>query len=315
MFDCGDIRVISNKQMDSILIRIGILVSTITLFNCQSKNLTNVSLTRPIGVIVKSSVFHLGHNDGSEIIFDGNSGIIDIVWNESEITHKIEYWNKLFYQDLYMHFIIQEKQYNEFKNVLGMEGNFMDHHPIGPKNWPSKLDDFTYQGLFKELNLQFVAYNNFNFPDSTHYFVKINENFWNIKKLTGLNVLADILEQEIYPYEQLYSNYDEALENGIILMPIACANHDSENLYYFSQKVKKQLELESDSTRSSLLKYGIDFDFTMPYFNFNMLTHKQLERMDQYHMAKNNQKEMLQFYKELYKILEEKPFEIVSLEK
>jgi hypothetical protein len=37
--------------------------------------------------------------------------------------------------------------------------------------------------------------------------------------------------------------------------------------------------------------------------------------MDQYQLAKNNQKEMLTFYKELYNILEEKPFEIVSLEK
>jgi len=268
---------------------------------------------KPVGVIVKSSVFNVGHNDGSEIQEFGNKGIADVVLTEDEIDGKLVYWNKLYYQDLYMHFIILEKQYNEFKSIIGLEGDFSEHNPIGPKNWPSELDNETYLALFEALKLQFVRFEEYAFPDSAKYLIRINEQFWNMPKSTGVSVLADVLEQKINSYEQIYDDYEEALENGLIFTSRMCIAHDNGNAYWYAQKVKEELKTKEDSLLAKLNGFNIDYSRSMPIFDFNYYTYSKEERMPEYEKVKKNEAALLEFYKELYHILDQKPFEIVEI--
>jgi len=268
---------------------------------------------KPIGVILKSSVFHVGHNDGSEIEEFGNKGIADVVLSENEIDEKLAYWNKLYYEDLYMHIIIQEKHFKEFQSIIGLEGDFSKYNPIGPKNWVSELDHEKYLELLEALQLQFVRFEEYKFPDSAKYLIKINEKFWDIPKSTGVSVLADVLEQKINSYEQIYDDYDEALENGLIYSTRMCIAHDNGNSYWYAQKVNEQLKTKADSVLSNLKNFGIDYSRSMPIFDFNYYTYSEEERMPEYEKVKKNEAVLLKFYKELYQILDEKPFEIIQI--
>lgn len=265
----------------------------------------------PIGFIISSSGFSKESENTPEMIEYRQKAIVDVVWSVDEVKLKKAYWNKLFYDNLAMHHVIKKDEYELIKGILSYDGDFSQNSPI---IWCKDLSIDTYNLLFDALAIEYSRFETIENLNTKKFLLKFNEKFWNIKKMKKSNVLNDILNQKIYPFEQFYDDRNVAIENGLILTTAICVFHDSENSYYYAQKVKEQLKLEADSIQSKLSKYGIEYNNLMPVFKFNMMASIEEERMKQYELIKNNEQNLLNFYKELYSMLYQKPFEIIEIQ-
>jgi hypothetical protein len=211
----------------------------------ESKPLTQiVNEQKVIGLIYATVVFSHGWNDPSEIMPKQTSIILDVIISEDEIEEKLNYWNKLYYNQITQHYSINEEQLDSISEIINVpKEKYRELYAF----WPKDINQDVYEKLYNELELKFVQYKPIASETNGKYLIKVNENFWDIKTHNS-TILVDIIntyERDIKDFELIHQTYKSAMHYGVILMNRLCTERSPENLYYYEQEIKKQSQLQS----------------------------------------------------------------------
>lgn len=213
--------------------------------NTKSKSVHKiVNEQNIIGFIYATIVFSHGWNDPSELMPNQTSIILDAINSEEEINKKLNYWNKIYYNQITQYCSINEEQLESISEIINVpKEKYRELYSF----WPKDINKITYEKLYEKLKLKFVQYKPVENKNKGKYFIKINEEFWNIKTHNSI-VLVDIIntyERDFKDFELIHPTYESALKYGVIIMNRLCTERPPENLYYYEQEIKKQAQLQS----------------------------------------------------------------------
>src|SRR5690606_23172000 len=125
---------------------------------------------------------------------------LDLVFEGEDITGKLHYWNKLFYNQLPEHILLNEQKIERICDILNMpKEKYRQYYDY----WPNQIDDTLYRTFFDRLQLNFVQFKAHNQSNSNKYFIKINEKFWEIKNSNSI-VLVNIINT----YERRFREFE-----------------------------------------------------------------------------------------------------------
>ena len=249
-----------------------------------------------IGLIYATTVFSHGWNDPSEIMPNQTSIILDIISTEEEIEEKLNYWNKLYYNQITQHYSIDEDQLESISEIINVpKEKYRELYAF----WPNSINQDTYDKIYGKLNLKFVQYKPIDNENKNKYIIKVNERFWNIKTHNS-NLLADIIntyERDFKEFELIHYSYETAMKHGIILMDRLCNQRGPDNSYYYEKAIKNQ-----NKTFQKL-----------PLFNYNSLKYEEEDIKQEYNRIMSEMKPELDLMKLTIEQIDSKPFEIIRI--
>ncbi|WP_218127081.1 hypothetical protein [Catalinimonas alkaloidigena] len=248
------------------------------------------------GFIYATLVFSHGWNDQSEHLNNRASVILDIVPNENDIESKLNYWNKLYYDNITRHFSIGEEQLDSISTIINItKDKFRELY----KYWPKALSEEQYDQIFDRLNLKFVQFKPLQEQHKGKYVIKVNESFWKIKthNSTLLNDIMNTYEAELKDFELIHNTYESAMNYGIIIVDRLCNQRDPNNPYYYEQRIKDQLRKFKN----------------LPIFNYNIIDKKEELVIGEYNRIIKDKEFELKIMKETIEVLKIKPFEILKI--
>ena len=249
-----------------------------------------------IGFIYATVVFSHGWNDPSEIMPEETAMILDVVESTDEMESKLNYWNKIYYNQITHHYSINEEQLESISKIINVPREkyreLYDH-------WPASISDKTYTEIYNTLNLRFVQYKPIKEEFKGKYVIKINEKFWDIKTHNS-TLLVDIIntyERNFKDFELFHNTYKDALNYGTIMMDRLCNQRGPDNSYYYEEAIKQQ--------DPSFQKLSI--------FNFDSRKYKEEEVKSEYERIINEMSHELKSMNATIEKITNKPFEIIKI--
>lgn len=249
-----------------------------------------------IGFIYATVVFSHGWNDPSEIIQEETALILDLVESSEEINSKLNYWNKIYYNQITHHYSINEEQLESISDIINVP---KEKYRELYAHWPDSINEQTYNELHSKLNLKFVQYKPIKQEFKGKFVIRINENFWKIKTHNSI-VLVDIVntyERNFKDFELIHNSYEEAMNYGIIIFDRLCNERGPDNSHYYEQAIKKQ---------------NVSFQ-KLPAFNYNSLKYKEEEVKTEYERIITEMKNEIEIMNSVIESIDNKPFEIIKV--
>lgn len=249
-----------------------------------------------IGFIYATVVFSHGWNDPSELMPNQTSIILDVVTTKEEIEEKLNYWNKIYYNQITQHYSINEEQLESISEIINVpKEKYRELYAF----WPDNINQEVYEKLQDKLGLKFVQYKSIKNEYKGKYLIKINEEFWDIKTHNS-TVLVDIVntyERDFKDFELIHDSYESAMKHGIIIMDRLCNQRGPDNSYYYEQAIKNQNK---------------DFQ-KLPIFNYNSLKYKEEEVREEYNRIMTEMNAEIKLMKKTIENLQLRPFEIIKI--
>ncbi|SDL86334.1 hypothetical protein SAMN05421823_108308 [Catalinimonas alkaloidigena] len=258
----------------------------------QSTKYNSGAEVNAVGFIYGTAVFSHGWNDPSELIPNETALILDLVESKSDIENRLNYWNKIYYNQITQHYSLNEKQLESISSIINVP---KEKYRELYAHWPQSINEQTYQELLSQLKLKFVQFRPITEELKGKYVIKINEKFWNIKTHNSI-VLVNIIntyERKIQDFELIHDTYQKAMTYGVIIMNRLCTERPPDSLYYYEQEIKKNIK-----SHQGLNSYDFDnYKDTKGEYNriINEMGNDVLETVSQ------------------IESLENKPFEVIKI--
>jgi hypothetical protein len=256
----------------------------------------NIMGIEVIGFIYATVVFSHGWNDPSELMPEQTAIILDIVQSEDELEQKLNYWNKIYYNQITQHYSINEDQLESISGIINVP---KEKYRELYAHWPDSISEEIYLQIYNQLELKFVQYKPLKEENKGKYAIRINEKFWDIK-IHNSTVLVDIVntyERNFKDFELFHDFYEEAMNYGVIIMDRLCNQRGPDNSYYYEQAIKQQ--------NTSFQK--------LPIFDFNSLKYKEVDVRNEYQRIINEMNTEIKLMTSVIEGLGIKPFEIVKI--
>lgn len=249
-----------------------------------------------IGMIYATVVFHYDWDDPASVLNDNTETalILDVISAESELESKMNYWNKIYYNDLTAHYQVSESRLESISEILNVP---KEKHTTLYQNWPTAISEEQYQQMYKTLNLKFVQYKPLDKKYEGKYVIKLNDSFWNFKFINN-TLLVDIIntyERKFNDFELIHDTYEQAMYYGIIIMDklLIAPDHPS----FYEKRIQEQLPQFRK----------------IPIFNHEGWSDNEADVKAEYNRIIKEMKPQLDLMKKTVETIPNKPFEIIKI--
>ncbi len=256
-----------------------------------------MSTNKIIGFIYSSKVISMDWNSYDDEISNTNLCMpLDVVYENDTLENKLNFWNKLFYNELPEHYLMGEDKVSKISDLINIpKENYRELYNY----WPKYIDEALYINFHKLLNLHFVRFKKIDPSFENKFLIKINPKFWDIKtnRSTVLVNILNTYEREFKNFEFFHENYSYAFKYGLIIMDRLCNERPPDSFYYYTEELKKQ---------SSNLN-------NIPSFGYNYLKYKEEDVKLEYQRVINKFELYLTDLQTKVEEIHSKPFEIIKI--
>lgn len=275
-----------------------LLLMVLTLnSNSQNIDTNKMSRNKIIGFIYSAKIFSMDWNSYDDEISNTNLCMpLDIVYENDTLENKLNFWNKLFYNELPEHYLMSEDKVSKISDLIDIpKEKFRELYNY----WPKYIDEAMYLNFYKLLNLNFVHFKRIDHSYENKFLIKINTKFWDIKthRSTVLVNILNTYEREFKNFEFFHENYDFAFKYGLIIMDRLCNERPPDSFYYYAEELKKQ--------SSKFIK--------VPNFGYNYMKYKEEDvRLEYQRVISEFESDLKDMQSKVEEIIS-KPFEIIKI--
>ncbi|WP_345245537.1 hypothetical protein [Nibrella saemangeumensis] len=208
-------------------------------------------------------------NEPSSLVED-YSLVLDFINSESELRERLDFYDKLYYENLPRHFSLSFEQISLIGDLINIP---LENYREFYKYWPNKLDNKLFIALRDKLKLRFASALQIGNELHHNYYLIYNYNFWfKSRDIDFANDSIDTFERSFLMEEMCFENLKEAEIFRTLITSRLWSTRRPDNRYYFKERLLEELNnsLSSIQTIFTSPKDTVNTLIPKDFWDFNM---------------------------------------------